>query len=292
MDDAVNDFYVYAHIRNDTGAIFYVGKGRGKRAIQKCGRNRHWRNIAGASGFRVVYLWSNVDEVSALALEIETIASLRQRGAALTNVTEGGGGLSGMKFSDDHKRKIGLSRIGRKRTESEKAAIAAGTKRAMTPDICLRIALAATGRVTCDEAKRKISEAMMGRKVSDETRQKLREAMTPDKIEALRLRQADPAVRAKKSKSHTGKKLSEETKRKISENNASHRPEVRAKQKAAARVKPVLCSNGMRFRSIADAIVWLRSQGWPTARQSNVSSCIAGRLKTAYGFTWSFADPE
>jgi len=202
MDAAVNDFYVYAHLRNDTGAIFYVGKGRGKRAIQRCGRNKHWQNIAGASGFRAVYLWSNVDEISALALEIKTIASLRQDGAALTNVTDGGCGLSGMRFSDDHKRKIGLSRVGRKRTDDEKASIAAGTKLAMTPDVCLRIALAATSRVPSDEAKRKISEAMMGRKFSDETRQKLRDAMTPERIEALRIRQADPDVRAKKSKAH------------------------------------------------------------------------------------------
>jgi len=42
-------FYVYEHTRNDTGLVFYVGKGNGKRLnVGKNGggsRNRYWKHI-------------------------------------------------------------------------------------------------------------------------------------------------------------------------------------------------------------------------------------------------------
>ena len=38
-----NDFYVYIHKRQSDGIVFYVGKGRGKRAYYFHERNDHWK---------------------------------------------------------------------------------------------------------------------------------------------------------------------------------------------------------------------------------------------------------
>lgn len=41
MSTSENRFYVYEHLRSDTGAVFYVGKGTGKRYAV---RSHHHRN--------------------------------------------------------------------------------------------------------------------------------------------------------------------------------------------------------------------------------------------------------
>lgn len=42
-----NDYYVYLHARNDTGEIFYVGKGRKERASARVTlyRAKTWRKF-------------------------------------------------------------------------------------------------------------------------------------------------------------------------------------------------------------------------------------------------------
>ena len=44
------NFYVYQHRRADDGGIFYVGKGKGKRAGERAKRNPFWKNIAAKHG--------------------------------------------------------------------------------------------------------------------------------------------------------------------------------------------------------------------------------------------------
>ena len=46
-------FYTYMHTRNDTNETFYIGKGHGKRAFWKHGRNQHWENIVNKHGYTV-----------------------------------------------------------------------------------------------------------------------------------------------------------------------------------------------------------------------------------------------
>jgi hypothetical protein len=68
-----SSFYVYEHIRNDVGAIFYVGKGSRKRAFLYGKRNQHWQNIVAKSGgFSVRMVIENADEE--LAFFVETFA--------------------------------------------------------------------------------------------------------------------------------------------------------------------------------------------------------------------------
>ena len=70
MED--KNYYVYEHIRNDNNTVFYVGKGRGKRA-NNSRRNEHHDRIADKFGFTVNIIKDNLTEQEAFNLERETI---------------------------------------------------------------------------------------------------------------------------------------------------------------------------------------------------------------------------
>ena len=88
-------FYVYIHKRLDTGAIFYVGKGSGRRAWDKCSRNKHWRAVAGKTSWTHEIVLETSDEDEAFRYECELIASLMSQGVKLCNKTLGGEGQRG-----------------------------------------------------------------------------------------------------------------------------------------------------------------------------------------------------
>ena len=84
-------YYTYAHIRPDTGVIFYIGKGSKQRVYSHYDRNTYWKNIVRKNGgvFEVKILnWFN-NEADALASEIWQISALREFDN-LVNLTEGG----------------------------------------------------------------------------------------------------------------------------------------------------------------------------------------------------------
>jgi len=86
-------FYVYEHIRNDTNAIFYVGKGKNLRAYTKRDRNDHWHNIVNKSGFTVRFVAKDLDEELAYLCEQERIDQLEKLGIKLANICPGGKGV-------------------------------------------------------------------------------------------------------------------------------------------------------------------------------------------------------
>jgi hypothetical protein len=88
-------FYVYEHIRNDTNAIFYVGKGKNERAYRVNNRNEYWKNIVNKTEYTVRFVVKDVDEELAYLVEEERIDQLKRLGIKLTNLTLGGEGASG-----------------------------------------------------------------------------------------------------------------------------------------------------------------------------------------------------
>jgi len=105
-----NNFYVYLHSRIGTGEPFYIGKGKGKRAHSRAGRNQYWDRIVKKDGdFYVSLLSGGVDEEFAMLLEIEAIALFRARGCTLVNMTDGGDGASGHRPSDESRAKMSES---------------------------------------------------------------------------------------------------------------------------------------------------------------------------------------
>ena len=75
----MSDFYVYAHYTIDTDELFYIGKGKGRRHLQKAGRNIVWKNIVNKHGFKSEILLKNIDESDAFIQEILAIREFDPR---------------------------------------------------------------------------------------------------------------------------------------------------------------------------------------------------------------------
>lgn len=144
-----SDFYVYVHRRATDGRVFYVGKGCDRRAFSKR-RTTHWKRIAEKYGYIVEIVQDGMQEWWAFELECELIAYYGRDN--LCNMTDGGDGLSGMKFSEDHKLKIGNANKGKK----------------MPAHVIEILKKANTGRKLSKDHRDKLSKAKIGKKHSAE----------------------------------------------------------------------------------------------------------------------------
>ena len=99
-------YYTYIHIRNDTGKVFYVGKGTNKRAYSKHDRNDLWQKIVAKHGYTVEIIseWETAEE--AFQDEIRLIDRYKNDGLAVANFTLGGDGTTGHKHSTETKKNI------------------------------------------------------------------------------------------------------------------------------------------------------------------------------------------
>lgn len=210
-----DQFYVYLLKRPD-GIPFYVGKG--SRNSFRIGAhikessldyfcNRHKKNTikkilkeGGKIDYQIVLF--TYDELTALDKEIELISFYGRKihGGTLTNLTDGGEGMSGYVASDETKRKISESGKGRPGTMTGKFHTEE-TKKKMseshigqpptnkgvphTEEHKMKISQKLKGRVSnrkgaiiSEEQKQKISKSLKGRIVSSETRKRLSLAST------------------------------------------------------------------------------------------------------------------
>ena len=119
----MNNYYVYEHRKADTGEVFYIGKGTGRRAYRKDKRSQYWKNIEAKHGRTVHMIAENIDEELALLIEVEAIDSARKHGVTLCNMTDGGEGSSGYKHSLESLSKISKALKGREVTEENKAKL-------------------------------------------------------------------------------------------------------------------------------------------------------------------------
>lgn len=268
----LNNFYVYQHIRPDTGAVFYVGKGRNGRAYNFFNRGRYWNNVVKKCGKPIVsFLAKDLEEELAFFAEQECIDALRMRGVRLCNITNGGEGTSGLKQSEETKRKIGKS--------NKSTPKASGKSHGMY------------GKKHSAESLAKMSEAHKGKLVgelhpfygkthSEETRLKISKNRSGKMVG--------------KDNPFYGKKHSSETKAMISAIQIGRKAseETKAKQKAFAlraaplrqAVKPVLClTNGIRYYGLNEAARSLNLH-----RQAIRMVCNGKLRKTGgYVFQWS-----
>jgi hypothetical protein len=157
-------FYVYGHYRADTGEIFYIGKGHGKRAwVRKGtdGRSDWWHRIVNKHGYTVKLLHEQLTEDNALQKERELIQLYGRQNIGtgpLVNLTDGGEG--GLNVGEDTRKK---------RSESVKK---------ITDNEHYRKELSARVKRQWDnnpERKKKTSEQVKARLASDEDRQALRD---------------------------------------------------------------------------------------------------------------------
>ena len=197
-------FCTYEHTRVDTGAVFYVGKGRARRASETFNRNIYWkRTVAKAGGFSVRVVVDSVDEELAFLAEVERIDQLRRIGAKLCNMTDGGEGASGLRASDETRLKQSEKRrgalhpqFGKPKSELTKAKLrAANVGKTLSPETRSKIGDAIRGRKESIETREKKSLALVGRagaKPSEATRRKMSEARKgKPKSEAMRKKLGD-----------------------------------------------------------------------------------------------------
>lgn len=237
--------YTLAYPESMGGAVFYIGKGVGKRIHEHEGEAR--RGVKSHKCNIIRKIWTNDDQVVKTKLaffETHEEACLYEIALiffmdGLVNLTYGGDGapgavpseetllkrsmaLKGRAVSAEHRRKISESRKGRK-------------GHPMSEETQRKIYESNLGRVFSEETRRKISEAHKGRTFTAEHRQKLSEANT-------RRRPATPETRAKMSaglKGRTVPRHSEEHRRKNSEAHKGkiHSEETRHKMSEANKGK-------------------------------------------------------
>ena len=158
-------FYTYAHINKQTNKIFYIGKGSKNRYKSTNRRSAHWNAIVNKYGFNAEILAHWNTEKEAFDHEMLLISCFKDMGYKLANLTDGGEGIVGLVFTEEHKRNIAKGGIGNKNmigkhlSESQKQKLRdRNLNRKHTP-----------------ETKYKISQAMKGKR-SPEFAQKIKES--------------------------------------------------------------------------------------------------------------------
>lgn len=164
-------FYTYFHTRNDTGAVFYVGKGQDKtRRAYDMRRNPHWNNIVAKCGHTVHIGSYWPTEVEAFEHEKFLILCFKDMGIPLTNMTDGGEGVSGYVQSIEQRTHHSKVLTGHKMSDATRAALSiANTGRVYTKEQREAMSLRMIGRPAhnkgkpmSEEQKSKHSEWMMG----------------------------------------------------------------------------------------------------------------------------------
>ena len=123
-----NVYYVYLHRRLSDNKVFYVGKGKNKRAWDTNKRSTWWKRAYEKHGLIVEIAFDNLDEKTAFLCEKDTILEMRYFGYPLCNMTDGGEGKSGHVQSQETKDKRSKSMAGRKLSEDHRRKISENSK--------------------------------------------------------------------------------------------------------------------------------------------------------------------
>ena len=106
-------YFTYAHYKPE-GGLFYIGKGKRRRAYAMDRRNSHWQNIVNKYGKPHVELlarWNT--ETEAFDHEKLLISCFRDMGFVLANKSDGGEGASGYKHTPEQIEKNRLAKLGK-----------------------------------------------------------------------------------------------------------------------------------------------------------------------------------
>lgn len=87
-------YYVYYHVSEKTGEIYYVGKGSEKRYILFKRRGKLWDAFYRKHGCDAVIAFKNLSEKMAFKLEIKEIKRLKKINQCRANISNGGDGVN------------------------------------------------------------------------------------------------------------------------------------------------------------------------------------------------------
>lgn len=121
-------FYVYEWFINNTGEVFYVGKGTGERCFEYKRRNKMFKDFYNSHNCSVRIIKENLTEQEAFDFEKETINYYRNNtNYRLTNRTDGGSGGNTHKYYSEER----LNEYLLKSRESKKGKINQGENNPM-----------------------------------------------------------------------------------------------------------------------------------------------------------------
>jgi hypothetical protein len=168
-------FYTYLWLRED-GTPYYAGKGHGKRGFLSDGHRV--RRPVDREGIITQDFETEADAFEAERFLIAYYGRTDIGTGRLANLTDGGEGPSGLKFSAESLVKLRNSHLGLKQTaESIRKRVNAHKGRKNSEATIAKMKKAAIGRRNSEESCRKMSEAKRGKtghKHSEATRAKLR----------------------------------------------------------------------------------------------------------------------
>jgi hypothetical protein len=145
-------YYIYEHWRTDTNSLFYIGKGKGRRAYRMSYRSQ-WHNriqeklrsLGLDVEVRIVLTGLSCEE--ARHAETQHIKKCRETGVEIINMTNGGDGISGFKHSRETREKMRLSAL-----------------KANTEEVRRKKSVSRTGIKLSKEHREKISISNVGNK--------------------------------------------------------------------------------------------------------------------------------
>lgn len=251
-------FFVYLHRRASNGKVFYVGKGCRYRHKSLWNRSQHWKNIVAKHGYTIEVVANGMTEKEAFDLEKKLISKYKDDG--LCNRTLGGEGASGVKVSEETKRKH--------------------KERRSSHEWRANLSKKARERFANPEFRKAHAERIRKQMKSDIVREKIRQAAIKQFSDPL----AREKLRQRALKHFSNPKAIE-----VSREKALARFDTPEKRAAHAQAKAILCVEAnMTFGTSTLAAEWLRAT---TGRGDNSQICKAcrGIIKSAYGYTWKFA---
>ncbi|MGR9056077.1 NUMOD3 domain-containing DNA-binding protein [Rhizobium leguminosarum] len=202
----MSDFYVYAWSRPDTGSIFYIGKGRGRRAHSISGRSRHFLNIVGKlrlSGLspKVDFIAVGLSESDAFSMERECIAMhgrLDIGSGSLVNLTDGGEGVAGIIMTEIHRAGISRGRTGKRHTDETREKLReAKLGRSLSDEHKKNISLAQIGSKHSATSKAKIGAAHKGKVISAEHKGRIVAKLSGRKLPADHIQKMSASMLAR-----------------------------------------------------------------------------------------------
>lgn len=223
-------FYVYFHRRNDTGSVFYVGKGSGRRAYWKNQRNKHWHHVVDKHGYTVEIIKDNLTEDESFDLERNMIIQYGKEN--LCNYTDGGDGASGAIRTEEQKEHMRQKMQGRE----------------FSSETIERMRIAAIERCKNPEYQKKRVATMIGRKLSPEHIEKLRKASTGRVLDSKSIKKISDFHKGKKKKPEAVAAMAASKSKKIlCINNGLIYPSAReaARQLNLSNSKVAECAKGM-----------------------------------------------
>jgi len=256
---------------------FYVGKGNGDRCkahIRLYGENKFKDNKIKkilSLGLNLISLkiYENLSEKESFDNELNLINIIGRSNlklGPLTNLTNGGEGVSGAVYSPEIKLKkslaVSLANRDRKWTDEAKLKVAESNKgRKHTDETRLKISKANKGKKRTDECNKKQSLSRIGKKIniSDDGRKRISETHKGN-THSLGKKASD-ATKLKLSKAGKGRKHTDETKLKISKANKGKKRTDEFKQKTSELKIGNKCSLGRKWTDESKLKVSIANKG-------------------------------